>query len=350
MISSSKESAPLRVALVGTGRWGQGVLGKLLGFSRVEVVAIADKVHANLSGMLPNEGGKNLAYFQGEHLLREEIQAGRMQVDAVVICGPCHLQAAWAADYLRLGVSVFVEKPGATSELDLERLAQAQHDAATDPVFAVGHLLHFHPIYRCVKDCIAAGTIGQLRAIVSRRWGCRERDSISPLWILAPHDLSMAIAFLGEAQQLSSCEQANQRSWAEFQTSEETRFRIDISPTGPAERFSFYWGERGVIYVDELTNRVVEVTEPIALEQLLTIFKEDEPLTKLREAIQGLNGRELKVEAGDALEEELQAFVVAALAQRTGIQLQLPNDLEDLAKVTVALLTWEDALRGVGKN
>ena len=93
---------------------------------------------------------------------------------------------------------IFVEKPLATDLARIERLPPAAHDL----VFVM-HKWRYHPgvieLARIARDQDYGPPLG-LRTFRAG-WGNPHAD-VSALWILAPHEFSIALAILGETPQL----------------------------------------------------------------------------------------------------------------------------------------------------
>jgi predicted dehydrogenase len=96
---------------------------------------------------------------------------------------------------LQAGKHVFVEKPMAQTVEEAERLVELAE--ANDRRLMVGHLLLYHPAFRYVEALIQRGELGEVYYLYSMRVNLgivRQRENA--LESLAPHDLSVALAFL----------------------------------------------------------------------------------------------------------------------------------------------------------
>lgn len=190
-MSSFSFSDVLHVAQVGVGRWGRNLLRTLVAVEGVEVVAVCDVSDPALAAaarLAPSARAlRNAAdVFADDH------------VDAVVVATETPLHARMAEAALRAGKHVFVEKPLAQSVADAERLVAlaAEHDRR----LMVGHLLRYHPAFQHVEAAAEAGELGDLRYLTSVRVGPGVvRRQENALESLAPHDLAVARALLGDA-------------------------------------------------------------------------------------------------------------------------------------------------------
>lgn len=102
----------------------------------------------------------------------------RGDVDAVVISAPTALHAALGIAAARAGKHVYIEKPLATSAAEAETLIAAVRQAR---VFAaVGFNRRFHPLAQLAREIIAAGRIGEVRAVLSTF--CEPNADSAPAW------------------------------------------------------------------------------------------------------------------------------------------------------------------------
>jgi predicted dehydrogenase len=122
---------------------------------------------------------------------------GDPDVDAVVIATPVHTHYELAAQALRSGKHVFVEKPLADSSAAANHLS----DLASDNHRALmcGHTFIYSPPVRTIKRLLDAGTLGDIYFISASRvnLGLHQRD-VSVVWDLAPHDFSILLYWLSE--------------------------------------------------------------------------------------------------------------------------------------------------------
>jgi UDP-N-acetylglucosamine 3-dehydrogenase len=80
--------------------------------------------------------------------------------DAVLLATPVPDHAQQCIDALVAGVHVFCEKPLCDTLANARRIAAAA--TASDRVFNVGFVLHFHPAMRRIKEVIQSGNIGRI--------------------------------------------------------------------------------------------------------------------------------------------------------------------------------------------
>src|SRR2546429_639750 len=134
----------VRMAVTGVGHLGKEHARVLAGLPDVELVGVAD---VNL------EQAKAVAKRVGTQPFSEYWPLLNL-VDAAVIAVPTSAHETVAADFLRRGIAVLVEKPLALTVSAAEKLAElAEKNAA---LLQVGHIERFNPAFeevqcRCVR-------------------------------------------------------------------------------------------------------------------------------------------------------------------------------------------------------
>jgi predicted dehydrogenase len=125
---------------------------------RVEVVAIASR-DADQARRVADDLGIPRAHGTYEALLADP------EVDAVYIPLPNHLHLDWTIAAARAGKHVLCEKPLALTAADAERMVEACRVEGVRLMEAFMYRLH--PSWVAVRELVAAGRIGRLRAIQS---------------------------------------------------------------------------------------------------------------------------------------------------------------------------------------
>ena len=107
-----------------------------------------------------------VADFGAQRATLEDALADQ-RIDAVVIAAPAASHYALAAQALRAGKHVFVEKPLALNLSEAEELcALAESSKLT---LMVGHLLQYHPAFLALMTLVKSGQLGQIHYIYSNR-------------------------------------------------------------------------------------------------------------------------------------------------------------------------------------
>ena len=168
------------VGLVGCGRWGRHILRDLntLG-CEVPVVARSDASVARA-----REGGAAAIVEDVDDL---------PELDAVVVATTTSTHAALVERVLERGVSVFCEKPLTDDPEAAARLAAA----APGSLFVMDKW-RYHPGVVELAAIAADGRLGPVAGLSTTRlgWGI-PHDDVDAVWVLAPHDLSIALEVLG---------------------------------------------------------------------------------------------------------------------------------------------------------
>lgn len=172
---------PLRVALVGCGRWGGRIASALEALDDFSLAWVCDPV--------VERPGARWAPSLDERVCRD--------VDAVVVATPPEAHLAPTLEALRAHKPVLVEKPFVQS---LAEVRQVRAELGTTPIL-VGHLLAYHAGYRALGERVI-GALGPIRVEVVRHSLSRSAQPRCPWWTLAPHDLALLTRWFGEPDDL----------------------------------------------------------------------------------------------------------------------------------------------------
>jgi predicted dehydrogenase len=180
-MGSDSVGAPVRVGLVGSGRWGRHILRDLVSLG-CEVPVVAR-----------SEASRERAREGGAAEIVADI-ASLTGVDGVVVSTPTATHAEVVEEALELGVPVYVEKPLTADVESARRLAAA----APERLFVMDKW-RYHPGVLELARIARSEELGPVVGIYARRvtLGHPHRD-VNTVWIHAPHDLSIALAVLGE--------------------------------------------------------------------------------------------------------------------------------------------------------
>ena len=99
-------------------------------------------------------------------------------VDAAIVAVPNEDHADVAAELLRAGVHVLVEKPMAVDVVECDRMMAAA--SSTGTVLAVGHDFRHFPIATFARHLFAAGALGPVRAVDVRQTAGTRWPACSP--------------------------------------------------------------------------------------------------------------------------------------------------------------------------
>ncbi|MDJ1008422.1 MAG: Gfo/Idh/MocA family oxidoreductase [Paracoccaceae bacterium] len=126
-------------------------------------------------------------------------------IDGVVLALPPTLHPEVALRVIGAGKHLLVEKPMAMTALRAEEIVKAAEAAGV--VAMTGHILRFHPGYEALETAVRDGELGAIRYVHSTRLGLGKFFAQTDvMWDIAPHDLSLLLAIVGEAPETGHLE------------------------------------------------------------------------------------------------------------------------------------------------
>ena len=166
--------------MIGCGRWGSRILRDLLGLGcEVSVVDVSADRRRHAAGA-------------GARFTAERIDA-LPDVDGAIVATPTTLHEQAIEELLGRDVPVFVEKPLTSDLRSAERLARQ----AGERLFVMDKW-RYHPGVEALRDIARSGELGPVLGLVTERLGLSEAHAdADAVWILAPHELSIALEVLG---------------------------------------------------------------------------------------------------------------------------------------------------------
>jgi predicted dehydrogenase len=217
----------LSIGLVGCGNWGRNILRDLVTCgARVSVAA-------------PSAQTRQRALALGAASAVATIRE-LGAVDGFVVATPSATHAAVLDQVVRIGRPVFVEKPMTTDVGSARRLARE----AKGRLFVM-QKWRYHPGIEHIRAQIAAGVVGEIRAIRIIRWGWgNPHDDANPIWHLLPHDLAITLHWLGYVPPLRSVMLTTPLGFdkgivAQLGSASQPTVTIDMSVVSPVHRRCF---------------------------------------------------------------------------------------------------------------
>lgn len=173
------------IAVLGTGRWGANLVRELTASG------------ASVVGVDPDPDARARASLAGAVAVTARLDRS---VDAAVVSTPASSHEHVLDELAALDVPVACEKPLAPSSAAAERIAARWGDR-----LIVLHVWRHHPAVTTMAGLMASGGLGAVTAVRStRRNWTSPRFDVDPIWTLAPHDLSIALALLGTVPDVAS--------------------------------------------------------------------------------------------------------------------------------------------------
>lgn len=173
----------LRVGAIGAGYWGPNLIRNFVEIPGVEVIAVADLQQESLnriSERFPQIPTTTLDYRD----------LFNMNLDAVIVATPPATHFKIAADCLRNGLHVLVEKPITLDSEEAEALIGVAEEH--DRILMVGHTFEYNPAVRALREMIQSGELGDIYYIDAVRASLGLfQTKANVVWDLAPHDISI---------------------------------------------------------------------------------------------------------------------------------------------------------------
>ncbi len=180
----------VKFGLVGYGYWGPNFARDITESKNGELKYIAD---FNENALIKAKVKYPSALVTNNY---QEI-LGDPEVDAVVVATPTKTHYQVAKEAILAGKHVFVEKPMCYTTEEAEELVALAKE--NEVKLMVGHIFLFNPAVDYIKKAIDGGHIGKLRHLHFQRRNLGPiRQDVNVMWDLAPHDISMALYFIGK--------------------------------------------------------------------------------------------------------------------------------------------------------
>ncbi|MDQ1246664.1 MAG: UDP-N-acetylglucosamine 3-dehydrogenase [Actinomycetota bacterium] len=172
-------SPVLRAGLVGLGVMGRNHARILASLDGVELVAVAD----------PQGDAREV--LRGVPVVDDVTELLELGIDYAVVAAPTSYHRAVGTALAAAGVHALIEKPLASSYAEAVELADLF--AAAGLVGAVGHIERYNPALMAARARIAAGDLGAIYQVVTRRqspFPLRIAD-VGVVLDLATHDIDL---------------------------------------------------------------------------------------------------------------------------------------------------------------
>ena len=284
----------IRVGVVGTGYLGKFHAEKYARMDDVELVGVADIDRAAADEVARRFHTQ--AYGDHRQLLEK--------VDAVSIVVPTSLHFDISRDFLKHDVDVMIEKPMTTTLQEADELVSFA--ASKGLIIQVGHLERFNPAVVALRDIVKKPMF-----IESHRLSVYKQRAldVSVVLDLMIHDIDLISNFVGS--ELSHIRAAGIPVITEQVDIANARLEFENGCVAnvTASRVSMK-DERKI----RLFQRDAYISVDFANHGITLVCRNE----KLQDGlIPGMEIRQLSFEKGDALEDELKAFVQAVAGRKT---------------------------------
>lgn len=173
----------LKIAVIGTGRWGKNHVRTALTLCKPGNITVVDSDKTKKDFI---EGLNSNINFLNDHTSAFSDDL----INGVILATPAETHYELTKQAINAGKHVLVEKPITLHVDQAEELVQLAD--SNNVKLMVGHVLLYHPAVFKMKEEINAGKIGKLQYIYSNRLNLgaiRQEENI--LWSFAPHDISV---------------------------------------------------------------------------------------------------------------------------------------------------------------
>lgn len=179
------------IAVVGAGYWGKNLVRNFFELGALHTICDTSE-----------ERIKDFSLKYPDVSIEKDYKKvlSNSEITGVALATPAATHYILAKEALRSGKDVFIEKPLCLDSAEGRQLCEIADREGR--ILMVGHLLHYHPAVKKIKEYIAAGKIGKIHHIYSNRLSLgifRSEENV--LWSFAPHDISVILSFLGASPQ-----------------------------------------------------------------------------------------------------------------------------------------------------
>lgn len=180
----------MRIGVIGTGYWGRNIVRNLLRQRDVDSLVVCDQNPEALNSIAASFPTVETVP-DADRLLKDP------DLEGVFVITPPETHYDMGCLVLDAGKHLYIEKPFVTNSDHARDLVERA--AVKSLRLMSGHTFLYSPPVREVKRIIERGDLGKVEFIAFRRinLGIHQR-AVNVVWDLLPHDLSMALYWLGD--------------------------------------------------------------------------------------------------------------------------------------------------------
>lgn len=320
-----------KVAVIGAGYWGKNLVRNFAELGALKMVCD------------PNPGAAGLGLQTGKEFavcgdFSEVLE--NPEIVAVALATPAATHYALTKEALLAGKDVLVEKPLALTVAEGQELVALarQHQR----LLMVGHILHYHPAVRRLKELVDQGELGKIQYVYSNRLNIGKiRSEENILWSFAPHDISVLLLLLGE---MPTEVAAQGGYYLQSQVA-------DVTLTS----FNFASGVKGHIFVSWLHpfkeqmlvvvgDRQMAVFDDVSLDQKLVLYPHRIDWIERLPVARKADGVVVPVENREPLKEECRHFLYCVATRQTPL-----TDGQEGLRVLQVLAACQQSLDARGR-
>ena len=185
----------IRIGMIGAGRHATKMLYPCLHFAGMELAAVCDQDEAKAIRNAHWFGARQV-YTDHQRMLETE------KLDAVIICTGPTTHAALTIDCLEHHLPVFVEKPPAINQAEVNRVRQRSEELGT-PVM-VGTMKRYALVYQKMHAIMQQPEFGSISAVQARMSvGWKNGNGFALLLDAGIHLIDLLRFLMGEVTQVS---------------------------------------------------------------------------------------------------------------------------------------------------
>ena len=288
-------ASPLRLGLVGAGRWGKNFITTLSAVDGVRLTRLASRNLESLS-LIP-DGCEMFPDWQELIVDRE--------IDGLIIASPPHSHAEIATAACSAGLPVLVEKPLTTIPSEAHGLLTSAEKHGD--FIMVDHIHLFHPAYRALKAKVSdlGGPLKITKIVGEAGNNGPVRDDVSVLWDWGPHDVSMMLDLMDEYPTGIQAERIAEGTIGlalDFVDGRRAETRLCNRLEHKVRRLDVFCAGHRLTYDDTGGDAFILDEEPIAVSNKLPLTQAIEDFAQaIRENATDLTSLRLGVDAVDVL-------------------------------------------------
>ncbi|MCD5401169.1 Gfo/Idh/MocA family oxidoreductase [candidate division NPL-UPA2 bacterium] len=181
-------TTPPLVTVVGSGHWGKNLIRNFHQLGNLKTICDSS----------PQRQKEFAAKYPQVNIESDFNQVlNDPEIKGIVLATPAETHFALAKLAMEHDKDVLVEKPLCLHPAEGQQLCELAKQK--NKILMVGHLLHYHPAIRAVKEMVFSGKLGKIHHIYSNRLNLgifRQEENV--MWSFAPHDISVILSLIPE--------------------------------------------------------------------------------------------------------------------------------------------------------